>query len=357
MPMHPLWIFIRWQLFLLMVVSIYLKCARMLTLPPLLTNIMSLQASTFFIGWLLTQRNFKLPWKQSSHLHPSSNYSKSCSFLSMRTPIATMAQVFFTSCNTVTLTPFQNIVTCQHPKFYYLLSPLLLLVWLQRACSTIGWQGSSIGTLSMAPHGMVLTCSIMSAMDLQSLYLQAPSGWRLWSNLWWLLRHWLPWSWALIFPMCLMQQCGLWHLLPSGHAASKSPLFSLLNLLTHLILRLGELLIPSPNLFNSAKHISQSAAPTCTSQVHNGMEHATFYVPWTKTTAGLGADISITAHNHVTCPLSALRHHLSANSLVPDSAPHLLLKLLMAVGHQWQNCVTLSGLQQVFLRCQGTPFE
>jgi len=56
-----------------------------------------------------------------------------------------MAQVFFVSPNTVTLTPFQNIVVCQHLNSYYLHSLLLQLVLLQRALSTIGWQGSNIG--------------------------------------------------------------------------------------------------------------------------------------------------------------------------------------------------------------------
>jgi len=115
--------------------------------------------------------------------------------------------------------------------------------------------------------------------------------------------------------------------LPSGHAASGSTLFFLLNSHTHLILRLGELLIPSQNLFNPAKHVSCNVAPTSVSQVHNGMEHATFHVPWTKTTVELGADISVTACNHVTCPLSALRHHLSANFLIPNSTPLLAFEM------------------------------
>jgi len=109
--------------------------------------------------------------------------------------------------------------------------------------------------------------------------------------------------------------------LPSGHAASRSTLFFLFNLHTHSILRLGKLLIPSQNLFNPAKHASHNAAPTSVSQVHNGTEHATFRIPWTKTTVESGADISVTACNHVTCPLSALHHHLSANSLIPNFAP------------------------------------
>ncbi|KAF8220543.1 hypothetical protein L208DRAFT_1333183 [Tricholoma matsutake] len=80
---------------------------------------------------------------------------------------------------------------------------------------------------------------------------------------------------------------------------------------------LGKLLVPSQNLFNPAKHMSRDVLPI----LHNGMEHATFHIPWTKTTAAVGADISVTACIHVTCPLLALRHHLSTNSLVPNTAP------------------------------------
>jgi hypothetical protein len=89
----------------------------------------------------------------------------------------------------------------------------------------------------------------------------------------------------------------------------------------HTFIRLGELVIPSQNLFNSSKHVSRSVLPIQFSHLLNGMEHATFHIPWTKTTAEAGADISVTARNHSTCPLSALKHHLSANTLVPSSAP------------------------------------
>ena len=86
-------------------------------------------------------------------------------------------------------------------------------------------------------------------------------------------------------------------------------------------LSLGELVIPSQNLLNSSKHVSRDVLPIRLSRLPNGTEHATFHIPWTKTTAEIGADISITARDHTTCPLPALKHHLSANILLPTSAP------------------------------------
>jgi hypothetical protein len=97
--------------------------------------------------------------------------------------------------------------------------------------------------------------------------------------------------------------------------------FFLLLFSIHSLFRLGELVIPSQNLFNPSKHVSRSILPIQFSRLFNGMEHASFHIPWTKTTAEVGTDISVTAHNHSTCPLSALRHHLFTNALVPSSAP------------------------------------
>ncbi|RDB16022.1 hypothetical protein Hypma_003463 [Hypsizygus marmoreus] len=85
--------------------------------------------------------------------------------------------------------------------------------------------------------------------------------------------------------------------------------------------RLGELVIPSPNLFDPSCHVAHSSRLPCISRLNNGTAYATFHIPWTKTTLQEGADISITSRNHVTCPLEALKHHLTANSLIPDSAP------------------------------------
>ncbi|GBE80134.1 hypothetical protein SCP_0213370 [Sparassis crispa] len=85
--------------------------------------------------------------------------------------------------------------------------------------------------------------------------------------------------------------------------------------------RLGELVIPSTNLFDPLKHVSRSVLPIAFDRLANGAEFATFHIPWTKTTLQEGADISITARIHSTCPLVALRHHLSCNIDIPTSAP------------------------------------
>jgi hypothetical protein len=121
--------------------------------------------------------------------------------------------------------------------------------------------------------------------------------------------------------MHLMHQFGLLPLLLSGLAVGKFLFSLLLCSFIHTFIRLGELVIPSQNLFNSSKHVSRSVLPIQFSRLLNGTEHATFHIPWTKTTAEAGADISVTARDHSTCPLSALKHHLSANVLVPGSAP------------------------------------
>ncbi|GLB38818.1 hypothetical protein LshimejAT787_0506830 [Lyophyllum shimeji] len=85
--------------------------------------------------------------------------------------------------------------------------------------------------------------------------------------------------------------------------------------------RLGELIIPSQKLFNPSKHVARNMLPIHISRLSSGAEHSTFHIPWTKTTAQEGADISVTARDHLTCPLSALRHHLAANTAIPSTAP------------------------------------
>jgi hypothetical protein len=87
--------------------------------------------------------------------------------------------------------------------------------------------------------------------------------------------------------------------------------------------RLGELVIPSPNLFDPLKHVSRSTAPLLAFILQNREQtHAAiFHIPWTKTTKEQGADTSITARDHRTCPLTAIERHLLRNSEVPAQAP------------------------------------
>ncbi|KAG1776704.1 DNA breaking-rejoining enzyme [Suillus placidus] len=72
--------------------------------------------------------------------------------------------------------------------------------------------------------------------------------------------------------------------------------------------RLGKLVIPSLNVFDSVKHITPSILPISVLDTDN-------------TTNTEGADISVTGHAHPTCPLNALVHHLQHNLNIPSHAP------------------------------------
>ncbi|KAG1719327.1 hypothetical protein EDD22DRAFT_1029525 [Suillus occidentalis] len=72
--------------------------------------------------------------------------------------------------------------------------------------------------------------------------------------------------------------------------------------------RLGELVIHSPNTFDNVKHVSRAILPLTTLTSNN-------------TTGTEGADISVTARDHLTCPLIALLLHLDVNNRIPSHAP------------------------------------
>ncbi|KAG1719866.1 hypothetical protein EDD22DRAFT_1028056 [Suillus occidentalis] len=84
--------------------------------------------------------------------------------------------------------------------------------------------------------------------------------------------------------------------------------------------RLGELVIHSPNTFDNVKHVSRAILPL-TTLTSNNVHHLSFHIPWTKTTGTEGADISVTARDHLTCPLIALLLHLDVNNRIPSHAP------------------------------------
>lgn len=84
--------------------------------------------------------------------------------------------------------------------------------------------------------------------------------------------------------------------------------------------RLGELLIPSPNVFDSVKHVSRAILPISVHNSHN-VRRTTFHIPWTKTTGSEGADISVTERSHSTCLLAALVLNLESNLNIPSHAP------------------------------------
>lgn len=85
--------------------------------------------------------------------------------------------------------------------------------------------------------------------------------------------------------------------------------------------RLGELVIPSPNLFDPSKHVSRSTLLLAIFVLPNSSRAAALRIPWTKTTREGGATISITARPHRTCPLAALGQHTLINANVPANAP------------------------------------
>lgn len=49
--------------------------------------------------------------------------------------------------------------------------------------------------------------------------------------------------------------------------------------------------------------------------------YATFHLPWTKSTKTDGADVILVSNGDPTSPVAAMRHHLGANSAIPDRAP------------------------------------
>ncbi|KAG0694084.1 hypothetical protein DFH29DRAFT_985347 [Suillus ampliporus] len=78
---------------------------------------------------------------------------------------------------------------------------------------------------------------------------------------------------------------------------------------------LGELVIPSPNLFDRLKHVSQSTLPLIVFDLPNDSRASALHILWTKTTKEEGATISITARPHCTCPNTLI------NANVPATAP------------------------------------
>ncbi|KAG1727267.1 uncharacterized protein EDB91DRAFT_1030061, partial [Suillus paluster] len=88
----------------------------------------------------------------------------------------------------------------------------------------------------------------------------------------------------------------------------------------HLLCRLGKLVIPSLNFFNSSHHISQLVDIRKFSMSSN-IQYAIFHIPWSKTVHMDGEDIIATKINDITNPHNTLIHHLSANISVPSHTP------------------------------------
>jgi hypothetical protein len=82
--------------------------------------------------------------------------------------------------------------------------------------------------------------------------------------------------------------------------------------------RLGELVIDSH--FNPSLHVSRST-PIRRGLAANGLPYITFHIPNSKTQGTEGADIHISDSTCDCSPIYALNHHLSANIIVPPTAP------------------------------------
>lgn len=89
---------------------------------------------------------------------------------------------------------------------------------------------------------------------------------------------------------------------------------------THTMRRLGELVVDSVNTFNPSRHVSRNA-PLRHGRTPTGVPFIVLSIPWTKTTHGEGANLVASGIDNVTSPVSALIHHLAANSSVPGWAP------------------------------------
>lgn len=83
--------------------------------------------------------------------------------------------------------------------------------------------------------------------------------------------------------------------------------------------RLGELVPPSDSLFDPEIHVANDVEFVY-GTTDNGIEHASFHVPKTKTDAN-GANICLTTIDDPTTPLPFIKNHLAVNADVPRGAP------------------------------------
>ena len=85
------------------------------------------------------------------------------------------------------------------------------------------------------------------------------------------------------------------------------------------VCRLGELVPPSEKTFDPDIHVSNDV-PIRFGITDNGVEHAHFHIPKTKTDSA-GADIHLTAIDDPSSPITFLRNHCLVNASVTRGAP------------------------------------
>jgi hypothetical protein len=87
-----------------------------------------------------------------------------------------------------------------------------------------------------------------------------------------------------------------------------------------IVQRFGELSVPSHNLFNPSRHVTNVVHIEYGTTIL-GVEHASFNIPWSKTSGIKGAKITLTDINDPTKPVVALQHHKAVNTKVPKGTP------------------------------------
>jgi hypothetical protein len=84
--------------------------------------------------------------------------------------------------------------------------------------------------------------------------------------------------------------------------------------------RLGELTIPSHNIFDPTFHVARSTTVR-NGAAREGRMFVTFHIPYSKMRKHRGDDIQLIDINDPTNPISAFTSHLRHNSNIPDNAP------------------------------------
>ncbi|KAG1817141.1 uncharacterized protein BJ212DRAFT_1446732 [Suillus subaureus] len=115
--------------------------------------------------------------------------------------------------------------------------------------------------------------------------------------------------------------CGLqfWHIVNGAPWSSAS--------LLHHTRRGFSKMVPHPHIkqnlgtFQPSQTCRSLNSPTSHQHLNKLYMSVSIHIPWTKTTKEVGADISITACPHQTCPLTALEHHLAVNTSILNISP------------------------------------
>ncbi|KAH7105010.1 DNA breaking-rejoining enzyme [Auriculariales sp. MPI-PUGE-AT-0066] len=89
----------------------------------------------------------------------------------------------------------------------------------------------------------------------------------------------------------------------------------------HGCCRLGEVLPPTQATFDASRHVSREARYQF--EPITGTSKMAFHlpIPWTKTTGGRGATITLTELGGELCPVAAMRNHLLRNRPLPSETP------------------------------------